>query len=137
MVAMDYQDGYKEEHDEWVKWKESERKNMTFETYDPTKHTLEVGTKIRLAGREGEIVKLYACGETHMVRWPAPYTGSEQELYLAAFPELQIAVSPLTIDKRVKEEIEKIAMGEYFDGPYNHEMVVDRIRNYLNSLKET
>jgi len=24
---MDYQDGYKEAHDEWIKWKESENRN--------------------------------------------------------------------------------------------------------------
>lgn len=100
---------------------------MTYELYDKDKHTLEVGTKIRLAGREGFIVKLDAWGKTHSVQWPMPDTGSVQELYLVMFPELQIAVSPLTIDKRVKKEIIN-CMDD------NHPLKA--IEDYLNSLEE-
>lgn len=108
---------------------------MNYEIYDSTKHTLKVGTKIRLAGREGEIVLTDSTGGElgYQVEWTKL---NHSYINLNAYPLLEIAVSPLTIDKRVKEEIEKIEMGEYFDGPYNHEMVVDRIRSYLNSLEE-
>lgn len=108
---------------------------MNYEIYDSTKHTLEVGTKIRLGGREGEIVLTDDEGGElgYQVEWDK---STHSYLDLSTYPLLEIAVSPLTIDKRVKEEIEKIEMGEYFDGPYNHEMVVDRIRSYLNSLEE-
>lgn len=112
---------------------------MTFETYDPTKHTLEVGTKIRLGGREGRISDIDPRNsETfrHHIDWEF---GDKTWECLELWPELQIAVSPLTIDKRVKEEIKKIlgsksiAGGDtlYFN-PLGR-MVVD----YLNSLKET
>lgn len=102
---------------------------LTFETYDKDKHTLEVGTKIRLAGREGVITE-----EVGSPYWVTVWdNGYPEHIDLRAFPELQIAVSPLTIDKRVKEEILRLA-GTLYDGA---EVALDDIESYLNSLKET
>ena len=85
-------------------------KELTYHTYNPSTDTLEVGTKIRLAGREGEIT-LY-CEDSWFVgiRWS---NGDAVEFAgLKDFPLLEIAdkpVNPLTIDKRVKgEELMKI-----------------------------
>lgn len=104
---------------------------MTFETFDPTKHTLEVGTRIRLAGREGEIILTGVGGGElgYRVEWEKL---THSYLDLSAYPLLEIAVSPLTIDKRVKG-----ALVDIYNGPHDHETTLRMIYNYLNSLKET
>lgn len=107
---------------------------MTFETYDPTKHTLEVGTKIRLAGREGEITgsEQHRHWVIYWLNWDNGRGIDNDGLYLELFPLLEIAVSPLTIDKRVKG-----ALVDIYNGPHDHETTLRMIYNYLNSLKET
>ena len=105
---------------------------MTFETYDPTKHTLEVGTKIRLAGREGKFQEcdIDECPLSDLEVILFDDGGKEHiDIYKYTF---EIAVSPLTIDKRVKG-----ALVDIYNGPHDHETTLRMIYNYLNSLKET
>lgn len=103
---------------------------MTFETYDSTKHTLEVGRTIRLAGREGVILTNSDDSWFNEIQWS---NGDTVEFAgLRDFPALEIAVSPLTIDKRVKGEI--LCMMS------DHGTAADKfitIEDYLNSLEET
>ena len=105
---------------------------MTFHTFNPSTDTLEVGTKIRLAGREGEIT-LY-CEDSWFVgiRWS---NGDAVEFAgLKDFPLLEIAdkpAKPLTIDKMVKGEIMRIM------NPQIHSYLGKDLANYLNSLEET
>lgn len=109
--------------------------HMTFETYDPTKHTLEVGRTIRLAGREGEIVLTDSEGGElgYQVEWGKL---THSYLDLSAYPLLEIAVSPITIDKRVREEIRKLLVYESVgNGPMMHREG-RRVMDYLNSLEE-
>ena len=113
--------------------------NMIFETYDSTKHTLEVGTKIRLAGREGEIIKEET--DTHVEEVYFRDRNEKAYMNLAAFPGLEIAISPLTIDKRVKSNIlNKLIFLEI----HANDRELGRVQNtlnsifdYLNSLEET
>lgn len=101
---------------------------MTFETYDKDKHTLEVGTKIRLAGREGVITE-----EPGSLYWFTAWdNGNPEHIDLRAFPLLEIAVSPLTIDKRVKEAIK-----DHLFWAVSFEAFKKRMDVYLNSLEET
>ena len=106
---------------------------MTFHTFNPSTDTLEVGTKIRLAGREGEIT-LY-CEDSWFVgiRWS---NGDAVEFAgLKDFPLLEIAdkpVNPLTIDKRVKGEILCMMSDQ---GTALDKFIT--IEDYLNSLEET
>ena len=115
---------------------------MTFETYNKDKHTLEVGTKIRLAGREGEIVN------TDMGTEDLPYNvewsdGSTYYEPLQLYPLLEIEdipLPPLTIDKRVKEDIFSLIESITVDiavkcGGDTWESV-DELNRYLNSLEE-
>ena len=101
---------------------------MIFETYDPTKHTLEVGTKIRLAGREG-IITEKDDSRYYVVAWA---NGHPEHIDLKAFSLLEIAVSPLTIDKRVKGEILCMMSDQ---GTALDKFIT--IEDYLNSLEET
>lgn len=100
---------------------------MTFETYDPTKHTLEVGTKIRLGGRDGEIGSHYPVN----VKYPQIIYWDDNTTLpcdISKFPQIEIAVSPLTIDKRVKWEIIRLCKGEVYE--------VQMVQDYINSLEE-
>jgi hypothetical protein len=99
---------------------------MTFETYNPTKHTLEVGTKIRLGGREGEIAR---DNGDERYRWGIAFDGDPIicNLDLQHFT-FEIAISPLTIDKRVKWEIIRLCKGEVYE--------VQMVQDYINSLEE-
>jgi len=113
---------------------------MNFETYDPTKHTLEVGRKIRLGGREGEIILTDSEGGElgYQVEWEKL---THSYLDLSAYPLLEITVSPLTIDKRVKEEIEKRLIqtngwGLQDKGMFLEGKIKD-IFDYIGSLEET
>lgn len=108
---------------------------MIFETYDPTKHTLEVGTKIRLGGREGEITgsEQHRHWVIYWLNWDNGRGIDNDGLYLELFPLLEIAVSPLTIDKRVKENALFLA-GQLYDG---EGAALDSVVDYLNSLEET
>jgi len=98
---------------------------MTYKTFNKDTDTLEVGTKIRLGGREGYI-KQYIDEDNITVDWG---DSSQNTLSLHLFT-FEIAVSPLTIDKRVKENIISICN----DIPT---MYADVIYAYLNSLEET
>ncbi len=106
---------------------------MTFHQFNPSTDTLEVGTKIRLAGREGEIT-LY-CEDSWFVgiRWS---NGDAVEFAgLKDFPLLEIAdkpAKPLTIDKRVKGEILCMMSDQ---GTALDKFIT--IEDYLNSLEET
>ena len=101
---------------------------MTYHQFNPSSDTLEVGTKIRLAGREGEIT-LY-CEDSWFVgiRWS---NGDAVEFAgLKDFPLLEIAdkpAKPRTIDKRVKENLLNMC-----DIEISH----INIKRYLNSLEE-
>ena len=113
---------------------------MTFETFNKEKHTLEVGTKIRLAGREGVIESHYPVNvkSPQIIRW---HDGRTLNCDLASFPLVEIAVSPLTIDKRVKADIFSLVESITVDiavkfGGDTWESV-DELNRYLNSLEET
>jgi hypothetical protein len=107
---------------------------MTFHTFNPSSDTLEVGTKIRLAGREGEITFVYEdnnLGQCYKIEWNVD---DENVIYLQEF-DFEIVIPPappLTIDKRVKGEIlcmmsdQGIALDKFIT-----------IEDYLNSLEET
>lgn len=104
---------------------------MTFETFDPTKHTLEVGTKIRLGGREGEIAR---DNGDERYRWGIAFDGDPIicNLDLQHFT-FEIAVSPLTIDKRVKGYMRGL-----YDGwdSGDSDGCLSALIVYLNSLEE-
>jgi len=104
---------------------------MQYEIYDPTKHTLEVGTKIRLAGREGEIGSHYPVNVKYpqIIYWD---DNTNMSCNIAKFPEIEIAISPLTIDKRVKGEILCMMSDQ---GTALDKFIT--IKDYLNSLEET
>lgn len=106
---------------------------MTFHTFNPSTDTLEVGTKIRLAGREGEIGDVDQSADYHhKIQW---LDGEIEWLTLDRFPLLEIAdkpVKPLTIDKRVKGELL-----EKFCGSFEFDSDDNKFRTYLNSLEET
>ena len=120
---------------------------MQYEVYDPTKHTLEVGTKIRLAGREGELKSwLLTRRDFHKlwgVKWSTGYivdcgiNGAESHLFdLEAFT-FEIAVSPLTIDKRVKQEIKcTLSSWSHLVGGDSVKGLCKDIERILNSLEE-
>ena len=109
---------------------------MTFHTFNPSSDTLEVGTEIRLAGREGEIVEDVSILYTNDT-WRVGFEGFEsvELVSLTHYPFLEIAdkpAEPLTIDKRVK--------GEILDLVYESglgEVKIEPIEAYLNSLEET
>lgn len=74
----------------------------TYHTYDPAKDELKPGTRIRLAGREGGLTNFLCENEViwdDAPNFPASYPD------LARFPLLEVADAPLTISKRLKEEI--------------------------------
>lgn len=107
---------------------------MQYEVYDPTKHTLEVGTKIRLGGREGEITgsEQHRHWVIYWLNWDNGRGIDNDGLYLELFPLLEIAISPLTIDKMVKGEVIRIIQ--------QSKSLVDNyieLEDYLNSLEET
>lgn len=104
---------------------------MTFHTFNPSTDTLEVGTKIRLAGREGEIK-----GFEEMYRAMAEvlWTSGDTDflhLYEFTFEISDKPAKPRTIDKRVKGEIMRIM------NPQIHSYLGKDLANYLNSLEET
>lgn len=118
---------------------------MTFHQFNPSTDTLEVGTKIRLAGREGELMnwliaragfkKLWA------IKWSTGYNvdcgvnGAEYHLFDLESFTFEIAdkpAEPLTIDKRVKGELL-----EKFCGLFEFDSDDNKFRTYLNSLEET
>lgn len=107
---------------------------MNYVQYDPKVHTLEIGTKIKLAGREGSISGIYnQPAEVYMVYWQPEAYIQETPVEVDEFPDLLIAIEPPKIDKRVKEEIRAIIMKDS-DGVTN--AAVSRIMGYLNSLEE-
>lgn len=106
--------------------------NMTFETFDKDKHTLEVGTKIRLGGREGAIEDVHP-SYAITVKWS---DGNKDVFYtLERFPGLEIedtSLPPLKIDKRVKEDLIRLSK------KYGHpDSDIQAVVAYLNSLEET
>lgn len=105
---------------------------MNYETYDEDKHTLEVGLPIRLAGREGEILYIETNEHkwAHNVMWTDAPDEDNFHVDLDKFPNLEVMVKPLTIDKRVKEWfIAECEHMEYYYSKHN-------ILSYLNSLEE-
>lgn len=110
---------------------------MTYHQFNPSTDTLEVGTKIRLAGREGEIVEGVSILYTNDT-WRVGFEGFEsvELVSLTHYPLLEIAdkpVKPLTIDKRVKEGV----MKAYHQWADDSEERLDNVIAYLNSLEET
>lgn len=105
---------------------------MTFHTFNPSSDTLEVGTKIRLGGREGEIAR---DNGDERYRWGIAFDGDPIicNLDLQHFT-FEIAVSPLTIDKRVKGELERLLKINSLD---HRSAIVSDVMDYLNSLEET
>lgn len=96
---------------------------------------LEVGTKIRLAGREGKIVEDISELHTHDT-WRVMFGGydSVEEVALIEYPLLEIEdipLPPLKIDKRVKEELINRFGKEFPSCAKDNEFV-----DYLNSLEE-
>lgn len=115
---------------------------MTYHTYNPSTDTLEVGTKIRLAGREGEIYVIdnNPLVETkHLIRWPYCSSDNWVDLNKFIFEIADKPVKPLTIDKRVKHRIGaliniiEIDIGDVGDLKWDS---VIELENYLNSLEE-
>lgn len=108
---------------------------MTFRQFNPSSDTLEVGTKIRLAGREGEIIgeeygevsKVY-----HMIKWDNEEIDC-WSMHAYTFEIADKPVKPLTIDKRVKEGV----MKAYHQWADDSEERLDNVIAYLNSLEET
>lgn len=94
---------------------------------------LEVGTKIRLAGREGEIRAITTSITPYDVVWDNSIDGDANIINLKSFIfEIEdISLPPLTIDKRVKEEIMRIM------NPQIHSYIGKDLVDYLNSLEET
>jgi hypothetical protein len=103
---------------------------MTYKTFNKDTDTLEVGTKIRLGGREGEIAR---DNGDERYRWGIAFDGDPIicNLDLQHFT-FEIAVSPLTIDKRVKGEILCMMSDQ---GTALDKFIT--IEDYLNSLEET
>lgn len=104
-----------------------------YKLYNPSTDTLEVGTKIRLAGREGKIVEDVSDLYTYST-WRVGFEGFEsvEPVSLTHYPLLEIAdkpVKPLTIDKRVKENL----IGICDDIPVHF---ASAFIEYLNSLEE-
>lgn len=101
---------------------------------------LEVGTKIRLGGREGEITDVRDWGgNKYDLIWEDGDLGC---LYLDYFTfEIKdTPLPPLTIDKRVRGEIFTkintiVAFGAATSGLYGQS--VNELVQYLNSLEET
>ncbi len=80
-----------------------------------------------MGGREGIITDIE--DPYYVVAWD---NGHPEHIDLRAFPELQIAVSPLTIDKMVKGEILCMMSDQ---GTALDKLIT--IEDYLNSLEET
>ena len=112
---------------------------ITYRKYNPEKDVLEKNTRIRLAGREARITVIYSSRYPHRVDW------CDEEnadcLNLAKCPDLEIAEEPLTISRRLKEEIKAMYMVE-------HKVTLDRetgqfvpgedsFIKWLDSLEET
>ena len=99
---------------------------MTFKTFNPSTDTLEVGTKIRLGGLEWEIVDEDYPSRTHEIE------NSDYKTWVPlmdmAFEIADKPAEPLTIDKRVKENLLNMC-----DIEISH----INIKRYLNSLEET
>lgn len=96
---------------------------------------LEVGTKIRLGGREGEITDVRDWGGNKCdILWEDGDLGC---LYLDYFTfEIEdIPLPPLKIDKRVKEEIFRIFKFKGFWRQTEESMSAE-VMAYLNSLEE-
>lgn len=100
---------------------------------------LEVGTDFMIAGRAGKIVDL---NRSAIFPHKVYFDGIKSVLFdidLLWFPLLEIAdkpVKPLTIDKRVKEEIFRIFKFKGFWRQTEESMSAEVIA-YLNSLEET
>lgn len=105
---------------------------MTFRPYTK-EDKLEVGTKIRLAGREGEISMVEKCDDyfVYVIKWEYIRNAECVWLSLDLFPGLEIASKPLTIDKRVKEELINRFGKEFPSYAKDNEFV-----DFLNSLEE-
>ena len=103
---------------------------MNYHQYNPSTDKLEVGTKIRLAGREGEITYIDDSEEPHRTMWQ---DGNYCWLDLALFTfEIEdLPAKPLTIDKRVKQDLGVILASN--DVEYK---VLAKALSYLNSLEE-
>lgn len=114
---------------------------MTFRPYTK-EDKLEVGTKIRLAGREGEIENFdteeypesdgeYVNWSTHLVKWRGCKNQCFIDLRFFDFEIEDIPPPPLTIDKRVKEELINRFGKEFPSYAKDNEFV-----DFLNSLEE-
>ena len=116
-------------------------KELTYHTYNPYTDKLEVGTKIRLAGREGEITGIEnTLGYySFWVLWKYDKGIESGWIYLFSFPGLEIEVppaKPLTIDKRVKTYLlETLPKLELVSTVRSNKLSCDIIA-YLNSLEE-
>ena len=108
---------------------------MNYHQFNPSTDTLEVGTKIRLAGREGEIDGIESAVEeddSFNIVWS---DGIRDYIFCLQRFTFEIADKPaksLTIDKRVKWDLGLILASN--DVEYK---VLARALSYLNSLEET
>lgn len=113
---------------------------MNFRPYTK-EDKLEVGTKIRLGGREGKIVEIYrfkSLIDLHAIEWRNGGRLS-LELHRFTFEIEDIPLPPLKIDKRVKEEIQSlinaISLSVTDVGDLKWQSVVE-LESYINSLEE-
>lgn len=117
---------------------------MTFHTFNPSTDTLEVGAEIRLAGREGELMNwlIARAGFKKLwgIKWSTGYNvdcgvnGAESHLFDLESFTFEIAdkpAKPLTIDKRVKENLLGIT------DDMEERATANAIIRYINSLEET
>lgn len=104
---------------------------MQYEVYDPTKHTLSAWTRIRLAGREGEISRKLSKSDMWDIHWDD--LSDTLEMELLAFPLLEVGVPAPKIDKRVKQRI----ISTYENWSFNdNEGCIESLLEYINSLEE-
>ena len=115
---------------------------MNYHQFNPSTDTLEVGTKIRLAGREGELMNwlIAKAGFKKLwgIKWSTGYNIESHLLDLESFT-FEIAdkpAKPLTIDKRVKDRLLKILTDTMW-GMEIKPANIEEARAFLNSLEET
>ena len=112
---------------------------MNFRQFNKDTDTLEVGTKIRLAGREGEIDGIESAVEeddSFNIVWS---DGIRDYIFCLQRFTFEIAdkpAKPLTIDKRVKDRLLKILTDTMW-GMEIKPANIEEARAFLNSLEET